>query len=72
MSALLSHLVRVLYSGGLNSKFDLTLECKNDVKLPYVLLGGEKKTKGKQTDFQMVLSEKRLQVLSFESHRILL
>ena len=42
------------------SKYDLTLECENDAKLPYVLFGGEKKTKGKQTDFQRVLSEKHL------------
>ena len=42
---------------GLNSKHDLTLECENDIKLPYVLFGCEKKTKGKQTDFQRVLSE---------------
>ena len=44
-------------TGGLNSKHDLTLECENDIKLPYVLFGGEKKTKGKQTDFQRVLLE---------------
>ena len=50
----------VLKSGGLNSKYDLTLECENDVKLPYSLFGGEKKTKGKYTDFQRVLSKKHL------------
>ena len=32
-------------SGGLNSKYDNTYECENDVKLPYVLFGGKKKTK---------------------------
>ena len=50
---------------GLNSKYDLTLEWENDVNLPYVLFGGEKKTKGKQTDFQRGLSEKHLLVLAF-------
>ena len=28
------------------------MEYENDVKLPYVLFGGEEKTKGKQTIFQ--------------------
>ena len=53
---LLSHHI----SGGLNSKYDIIQECENDVKLPYVLFGGEKKTKGKQTDFQRVPSENHL------------
>ena len=47
-------------SGGLNSKYDLIKECENDVKLPNVLFGGEKKTKVKQTDFQRVHSEEHL------------
>ena len=47
-------------TGGLNSKYDIIQECENDVKLPYVLFGGEKKTKGKQTDFQRVPSENRM------------
>ena len=51
-----------------NSKYDLILECENDVKLPYVLFGAEKKTTDRhgQTDFQKVMSEKHW------SHRILL
>ena len=40
-------------SEGLYSEYDLTLEYENDVKLPYVLFAGEKKTtKGKQTVFK--------------------
>ena len=55
-----AHLSAVSGGLSLNSKYDLILECENHVKLPYVLFGGEKKTKGKQTDFQRVLSENHL------------
>ena len=48
------------YQGVSTLKYDLTLEYENDVKLPYILFGGEKKTKGKQTDFQRVISEKHM------------
>ena len=37
--------ISCLLQWDLNSKYDLTLECENDVKLPYVLFGGEKKQK---------------------------
>ena len=29
------------YAGGLNSKYDLTYECENDVILSNILFGGE-------------------------------
>ena len=46
------------YQRGLN--YDIIKECENDVKLTYVLIGDEEKTKGKQTDFQRVPSENQL------------
>ena len=57
---------RVTYAYEIN--FFFFFFCENDIKVHYVLFGGEKKTTGKhvQTDFQKVHSE------GHWSHRILL
>ena len=41
-------------------KYDLTLECRNYVKLSHVLFGGERKTKGKARCSQILITAYRL------------